>query len=329
MKQTYYLLYKITNLLNGMIYIGIHKTNNLDDGYMGSGKLIQRAIKKHGIKNFKKEILLECSSQKELYLEESKLVNEDFLKRKDTYNLKIGGQGGFNSKGTVIVKDSNGRCFNVSVKDSRYLSGELKHILAGLIHVKDKFGNKKTVSVNDSDYLSGKLIHVNKGKTVVKNKNNKCFQVDKNDPRIGKTLFGITKGRKHSKETKAKIGKASSIYQKGVLNSQFGTMWITNGKENRKIKKEDKIPKGFKKGTLIKFLNLEKKKNLIKVNDLNKNKLLKEKTKYYKELYKIYIIRGWKGIQELGTYKYSKQNFVMTCKKLLKEFKPQNKKIGI
>jgi hypothetical protein len=52
-----------------------------------------------------------------------------------------------------------------------------------------------------------------------------------------------------SKETKTKIGEANSFRQKGSKNSQFGTMWITNGIENKKIKKDlDNIPEGWYKG---------------------------------------------------------------------------------
>ena len=95
MNKKHYLVYKTTNLVNGKIYIGKHETDNLDDGYLGSGIMIQRAIEKYGKENFKREILFECSSREGMNAKEAELVNEEFLKRDDVYNLKQGGEGGF------------------------------------------------------------------------------------------------------------------------------------------------------------------------------------------------------------------------------------------
>lgn len=65
-----YGIYKITNLINGKMYIGQHVTDNLDDGYMGSGLLMRRALKKYGKDNFRKEWLMFCEDQEELdYME--------------------------------------------------------------------------------------------------------------------------------------------------------------------------------------------------------------------------------------------------------------------
>lgn len=77
--------------MNQKIYIGYHSTNNINDGYMGSGKLIKRAILKYGIENFQKDILFIFDNKKEAELKESEIVNSEFCLREDTYNIAIGG----------------------------------------------------------------------------------------------------------------------------------------------------------------------------------------------------------------------------------------------
>lgn len=91
----FYLIYKITNCINNKIYVGSHKTKNIDDGYMGSGKYLNRAYQKYGLENFSKEILFVFDNANEMYAKEAEIVNENFLTEENTYNLKRGGFGGF------------------------------------------------------------------------------------------------------------------------------------------------------------------------------------------------------------------------------------------
>jgi NUMOD3 motif len=107
----HYLVYRITNSINGKSYIGCHKTHDKDDGYMGSGTMLKRAHKKYGIENFKKEILFEASSSGEMFTKEKELV----VLGPGSYNINAGGHGGFdfinkngfNYKGFDTVAERN------------------------------------------------------------------------------------------------------------------------------------------------------------------------------------------------------------------------------
>jgi group I intron endonuclease len=89
--KVYYYLYEVTNLVNGKTYIGQHITDNLEDGYLGSGQALKRAIKKYGKDNFEKEILLFARNQQALNILEMMAVTPEFCEKRDNYNLREGG----------------------------------------------------------------------------------------------------------------------------------------------------------------------------------------------------------------------------------------------
>ena len=95
----YYTVYKTTNTVNGKFYIGKHQTNDLDDGYLGSGKYIKEAIQKYGKESFLKEILFIFQSEEDMNQAERELVSEQLVSNIMSYNLGVGGEGGPHFKG--------------------------------------------------------------------------------------------------------------------------------------------------------------------------------------------------------------------------------------
>lgn len=89
-----HIVYKTTCLKNGKEYIGAHTTDNLDDGYLGSGLAILRAIKNYGRHQFSREVLAFFESPEDMYAYEAFLVNEDYVSDRNNYNLQTGGNCG-------------------------------------------------------------------------------------------------------------------------------------------------------------------------------------------------------------------------------------------
>src|ERR1035437_5778621 len=94
-QKKYHYLYKTTNLINNKFYVGMHSSDDLEDGYLGSGKYLRNSINKHGKENFKREILELFENRKTLKEKEKEIVNEEFIKDPLCMNLRIGGEGGF------------------------------------------------------------------------------------------------------------------------------------------------------------------------------------------------------------------------------------------
>jgi len=88
-----YTSYCIINKVNQKSYIGAHETTNINDNYMGSGKVIKEAIKKYGKENFYYFVLGIFEDKEEAYEFENFYVNDEFVSSNKTYNLKEGGIG--------------------------------------------------------------------------------------------------------------------------------------------------------------------------------------------------------------------------------------------
>lgn len=91
-----YTVYKTINKINGKHYIGVHKTEIINDSYLGSGRALNAAIKQHGRENFTKEILFVYETAEEAYSKEKQLTKDYNLN--SNYNMRLGGVGGFSKE---------------------------------------------------------------------------------------------------------------------------------------------------------------------------------------------------------------------------------------
>jgi group I intron endonuclease len=97
------IIYMTKNLINGKSYVGQQSTN--DEIYLGSGKILKRAIVKYGVENFKKEIIEECLTREELNKREIYWIK----KLKPDYNIHEGGYGGYNEFAVRVNKKRKGK----------------------------------------------------------------------------------------------------------------------------------------------------------------------------------------------------------------------------
>lgn len=149
----YYTIYKITNKINGCIYIGQHLTRNLNDKYMGSGVNLLKDIKKYGLENFEKEILHVFDNFEDMNNKEIALVTEEFIQRHDTYNVVPGGHN-YNCMGTVLARKIGTEKYYRMKADEYYNNKHLYETFRTgkvLITDPDNVAKNKLISVEDYD----------------------------------------------------------------------------------------------------------------------------------------------------------------------------------
>lgn len=201
----HYTVYKITNNFDDKCYIGVHQTANTEDGYMGSGVYLNRAYTKYGVENFSKEILFTFTNASEMFAKEAELVNEEFVSWANTYNIKVGGDGGWD------FVNRNGLCLTPN-----HMSAALENVV--------KAGEAYREWIMDENNVVSKNL-----KTSIALKK-----------RFSEHEHPWT-GRKHSSETINKLKSLRKGKGIGTQNSQHGTCWVYHQYtyENKKISKDE------------------------------------------------------------------------------------------
>ena len=103
-RKKYHVIYKTSCLITGKYYIGMHSTDDLDDGYLGSGKRLWRSLNKYGRETHSYEILEHLHSRESLRIREHMLVTEELLGDPLCMNLALGGGHIYNTTRAAYVK---------------------------------------------------------------------------------------------------------------------------------------------------------------------------------------------------------------------------------
>ena len=198
-----YYIYRITNLMNGKTYIGQHKYKKLNDSYMGSGKILKQAIKKHGIENFKKDILEFNIPTVELADDwEQMYILFERAKGKAEYNIANGGRG------RGAISEEMKRKISETEK-GKYVSVETRRKLSEALKGKTAWNKGKKMTEEfcrkNSESHKGQVAW-NKGISMTEEQKKKLSEVNKGKPgpNIGKHWSEETK-RKSSESHKGQI----------------------------------------------------------------------------------------------------------------------------
>ncbi len=228
----FFYLYKTTNLINEKIYIGVHRASRLNDGYLGSGKILKAAIKKYGRQNFTKEILETFQSETEMFSREREIVNNTFILQENTYNLRKGGDG-----------------FNwVNKNDLHWVAQKDAHRQTSRLNGRYTFENNKGIfSLSPEQVLANR----NLAKLKAQESCLKKYGARSAFAHLNKNPEFILKRIQRCRE----VG-----HQIGSKNSNYGNCWIynENSKENKTVKKENVqlwLTNGWQLGRKMKYNN--------------------------------------------------------------------------
>lgn len=221
-------IYKITNKINGKIYIGKCGKDNdnfLKSNYYGSGTIITDAIKKYGVENFDREIIEEVHNSDRKLENEREIYWIDKLDARNPeigYNITKGGDGGDIFSGNPR-REEIGKKISIKVKGVPKSKEHAKHISEATM------GDKNHTKITLKNKIYEEIYGIERA-IEQKEKRSKALEKAVYSKRRNKTneeIYGIERAaeikenqskkmmnHKVSNETKKKIGLSNSINTK-------------------------------------------------------------------------------------------------------------------
>ena len=265
-------VYLWMNNVTGKMYIGSH-IGKVDDGYIGSGVYFKRAIKKHGIDSFTRQILyFEHKDHRSLYQKEFDIINEyNAVMSDDYYNLCNISPNYINFvDGKLVKRVSDETKQKMSdIAKGRYYTDETKQKMSDASYIKGKnwYNDGSISKVFDIDdipdgWVKGRIStgDTTKGYKFYTNGDNNIslmvgdiipdgYTSGKNNNDTFKGTRNPFHGKKHTDETKARLRgprpsvtgsknpAAVSIEVDGVRYETIKEAMISTGYSYAKVKR--------------------------------------------------------------------------------------------
>jgi len=211
----FHYLYKTTCLINDTYYIGAHSTENLFDGYLGSGLRLAYSVAKYGEFNHDRVWLEFFDTREEAFAREAEVITQEFLdaNQPQCMNLRLGGSGGWANEETQrkATKAANDRVAYLHQNDPAWRKWVAEQISIG--HQNRPHG----IKLNYSGWSEEAHINANSPKA----------------------------------NAKRKATMAGNNHMQGPKNSQYGTCWVSNNVHTIKISielLEEHISQGYVRG---------------------------------------------------------------------------------
>lgn len=198
-----WILYQTTNLVNGKIYVGVHKVTktSYSKHYIGSGTALRLAIEKYGKNAFIRTTLAEFSCPDDAYSAELDMVTEEFCDRNDTYNMKTGGLGGVGGSLSAEIREKmsasrKGKNFRLDYVTTEETKAKLRLSLTGNKNSLGKLRSEETKK-KMSDSRTGKVFHSAETKAKIGEANRRRVITEETKAKLRTNRKGLNAGSAH------------------------------------------------------------------------------------------------------------------------------------